>query len=101
MDGDYTHGVEYVAEGLRSSVEIVQRRIKEGSLKLTQTTLTPKQEELVALIGKHGVLGAAQICKEMKVNRARVNQLILPLVRSGIIVRAGAARAVRYRLSIK
>ncbi len=101
MDNDYTHWVEYVAEGLRSSVEIVQSRIKEGSLKLTQTTLTPKQEELVTLIGKHGVLGAAQICKEMKVNRARVNQLILPLVRSGIIVRAGAARAVRYRLSVK
>ncbi|MBF0505089.1 MAG: hypothetical protein HQL14_08330 [Candidatus Omnitrophica bacterium] len=70
-------------------------------LKLTQTTRTLKQEELVTLIGKHGVLGAAQICKEMKVNRSRVNQHILPLVHSGIIVRAGAARAFRYRSSVK
>lgn len=101
MDGDYTHWVEYVAEGLRSSVEIVQSRIKEGSLKLTQASLTPKQEALVALIGKHGVLGAAQIVQKMKVNRARVNQLILPLVRSGVVLRTGAARAVRYRLSVK
>ncbi|MBF0505088.1 MAG: Fic family protein [Candidatus Omnitrophica bacterium] len=101
MDGDYTHWVEYVAEGLRNSVQIVQSRIKEGSLKLAQTALTPKQEELVVLVEKHGVLGAAQICKEMKVNRARVNQLILPLVRSGLVVRTGAARAVRYRLSVK
>ncbi len=101
MDDDYTYWVEYVAEGLRSSVVIVQGRIKEGSFKLTQVSLTPKQEELVVLIGKYGVLGASQICKEMKVNRSRVNQLILPLVRSGIIIRAGAARAVRYRLNVK
>ena len=101
MDGDYTHWVEYIAEGLMSSVEIVQGRIKEGSLRLTRVTLTPKQDELVALLGKYGVLGAAQICKEMKINRSRVNQLIVPLVHSGIVMRTGAARAVRYRLSIK
>ncbi len=101
MDGDYTHWVEYVAEGLARSVETVQGRIKEGSLRLKQITLTPKQDELLALLGKYEVLGAAQICKQMKVNRARVNQLILPLVRSGIVVRTGAARAVRYRLSVK
>jgi Fic family protein len=101
MDGDYTHWVEYVAEGLMSSVETVQGRIKEGSLRLERVTLTPKQDELIALLREYIVLGSAQICKKMKVNRARVNQLILPLVRSGIIVRSGAARAVRYRLNVK
>jgi Fic family protein len=101
MDGDYTHWVEYVAEGVGRSVEIVQSRIKEGSLKLTGISLTPKQEELLALVGQLGVLGAAQICQAMKINRARVNQLIAPLVRSGIVVREGAARAVRYRLAEK
>jgi len=99
MDGDYTHWVEYVAEGLKSSAEIVQDRIKEGSLRLERAALTPKQDELVALLRRFGVLNAVQICKEMKVNRARVNQLILPLVRSEIVVRTGAARAVRYRLN--
>jgi Fic family protein len=101
MDGDYTHWVEYVAEGLVSSVETVQGRIREGSLRLERVTFTPKQDELVVLLRKYGVLGAAQICKEMKINRARVNQLVLPLVRSGFIVRSGAARAVRYQLNVK
>jgi Fic family protein len=99
MDGDYTHWVEYVAEGLVRSVEVVQRRIQEGALKLRGLSLTPKQEELLVLLGRHGVLGAAKICGLMKINRARVNQLISPLVRAGIVFREGAARAVRYRLT--
>lgn len=101
MDGDYTHWVEYVAEGLARSVEVVQDRIKEGALKLQGVALTPKQEELLALLDRKGMAGAAQICEGMKINRARVNQLIAPLVRFGLVIKEGAARAVRYRLSEK
>ena len=99
MDGDYTHWVEYVAEGLARSMEMVEDRIKEGSLKLQGVVLTPKQDELLALLGKRGILGAAQISQAMKINRARVNQLIAPLVRFGIVTTKGAARAVRYQIS--
>ena len=98
MDGDFTHWVEYVAQGLAWAHEDVQDRIKTGSLKLQGIALTPKQEELLALLERKGVLGAAEIGGMMKINRARVNQLIGPLVRSGIVAREGAARAVRYRL---
>ena len=49
MDGDYTHWVEYFAEGLARSIEMVEGRIKEGSLKLQGVVLTPKQDELLAL----------------------------------------------------
>lgn len=101
MDGDYTHWVEYVAEGLMSSIETVQGRIKEGSLRLARVTFTPKQNELLALLRKYRVLGAAQICQSMNINRARVNQLIAPLVHAGIVQKEGAARAVRYRVSEK
>ena len=64
-------------------------------------SLTPKQEELLELLKHKGVLGAPEIGKTMKINRARVNQLISPLVRLGIVTREGAARAVRYRLNEK
>ena len=99
MDGDYTHWVEYVTEGLAHSVEAASEQIKEVSLRSKGLTFTPKQEELLALLGKRGVLGGAQICQMMVINRARVNQLIAPLVRAGIVHKEGAARAVRYRLS--
>ena len=93
--------VEYVAEGLARAMEMIEGHIKEGSLKLKGITLTPKQEELLALLGQHGILGAAQICQFMTINRARVNQLMAPLVRFGIVTKEGAARSVRYRLSTK
>ena len=93
--------MEYFAEGLIRSIEMVEGRIKEGSLKLQGVVLTPKQDELLALLGRSGILGAAQICQAMKINRARVNQLIAPLVRFGIVTKDGAARSVKYRLSAK
>jgi len=101
MDGDFTHWVEYVAQGLAWTHDDMQKKIKEGSLRLQGISLTPKQEELLDLLGQKGVLGAPEIGKTMKINRARVNQLIGPLVRWGIVAREGAARAVRYRLNEK
>lgn len=101
MDGDFTHWVEYVAQGLAWAHEDAQDRIKAGTLRLQGVTLTPKQEELLVLLERKDILGAPEIGKIMKINRARVNQLISPLVRLGIVSREGAARAVRYRLNEK
>lgn len=101
MDGDFTHWVEYVAQGLAWAHEDVQDRIKAGTLRLQGVTLTPKQEELLSLLEKKAELSAPAIGKSMKINRARVNQLISPLVRLGIVKREGAARAVRYTLNEK
>ncbi len=101
MDCDFTHWVEYVAQGLAWAHEDVQNRIKAGTLRLHGVTLTPKQEELLALFEKKGELSAPAIGKSMKINRARVNQLISPLVRLGIVTREGAARAVKYVLSVQ
>ena len=99
MDRDFTRWVEYVAQGLAWAHEDAQNRIKAGTLRLQGISLTPKQEELLDLLKRKDVLGAPEIRKTMKINRARVNQLISPLVRSGIVTREGAARAVRYRLN--
>ena len=101
MDGDYTHWIEYAAEGLAHSVKAVSQQIKEASLKSKGLVLTPKQDQLLDLFREQGVLGTAQICQFMSIHRARVNQLIAPLVRAGIVHKEGAARAVRYWLKEK
>jgi Fic family protein len=98
MDGDYTYWVEYVAQGLARSMEMASQQIKEVSVRSKGLVITPKQEELLDLLGKKGTLGSVQIGQAMKINRARVNQLIVPLIRAGIIQKEGAARSVRYRL---
>ena len=101
MDGDYTYWIEYVAQGLLHSVKTTSQQIQEASLRSKGLALTPKQDELLDLLEKKGILGGAQICYSMNINRARVNQLIAPLIRAGIVQKEGAARAVRYRLSMK
>ena len=101
MDGDYTYWVDYVAQGLSRSMEMASQRIKEAIIRSKGLLVTPKQEELLDLLGKREMLGSVQICEAMKINRARVNQLISPLIHAGIVQKEGAARAVRYRLSVK
>jgi phage antirepressor YoqD-like protein len=45
-----------------------------------------------------GSIGSREICKLLKINRARVNQLILPLIKVKIIKTEGKARATKYYL---
>lgn len=101
LDGDYTYWIDYIAEGMFDSVTNVAGRIKSAkySGKKIRMVLTPKQEELLRLIDEYGVLGSAQICEHMNINRARVNQLIAPLVKAGIVIKEGTTRAVKYSLA--
>ena len=99
MDGDYTYWIEYMAKGLLEAIQTVVKRIKEQTRKHKQIAPTPKQSELLGLLEKHGVLGSAQLCKQMNINRARVNQLIAPLVKAGIVIKEGTTRAVKYSLT--
>ena len=101
MDGDYTYWIDYVVEGLLDSVQKIFDRLKtvRRTKGVEKIALTPKQEELLKLFSEHGVMGSAQICKYMKINRARVNQLIAPLVKAGVVIKQGITRAVKYSLA--
>ncbi len=99
MDGDYTNWIEYIAKGLLESIQTVVRRFKEEIRKGKQIVLTPKQSELLELVEKGGIIGSAEICKQMNINRSRVNQLIAPLVKAGLVIKEGTTRAVKYRIA--
>ena len=101
MDGDYTHWVEYVAQGVLDSVERVASRAADlvQGIRGREIYLTPKQEEVLNLLKEEGLMSSAQICKMMDINRARVNQLVAPLVKAGIIFREGTTRGARYGLA--
>jgi Fic family protein len=97
MDGDFTHWIEYIAQGLKDSIKIVIKRFKDRGL-IQKVKLTPKQTELLEFIDKKGVVGSGEICQHMEINRARVNQLVSPLIKAKVVVREGDARAAKYRL---
>ena len=99
MDGDYTYWIEYIAKGLLASIQTVAKRLKEGARRGKQIALTPKQSELLELLEKGGVTGSAEICDQMDINRSRVNQLIAPLVKAGVVIKEGTTRAVKYRIA--
>jgi len=96
MDGDYTHWIEYCAAGLLESIENLSKRLR--SVKMDGKEWTPKQRELIELLNKQGVLGSGDICRAMNINRARVNQLITPLIAAGVVVKEGHTRSSMYRV---
>ncbi len=96
MDGDYTHWIEYFSQGLLQSMETLAKRLR--SVKADGGEWTPKQRELIDLLRKQGVMGSGDICHAMSINRARVNQLISPLVSAGVVVKEGHTRSALYRI---
>ncbi|NQU73303.1 MAG: Fic family protein [Candidatus Omnitrophica bacterium] len=97
LDYDFTSWIEYVAEGILATLKKTYSRIHKLSYSSQEKiTITPKQEELLNLLYMHGSLGSKKLCKLLKINRARVNQLISPLVEAKIIKKEGKARATNY-----
>ncbi len=100
LDYDFTYWIEYVAEGIKETLKKTYSRMNKLSYSSQETiTITPKQEELINLLCMHGSLGSIDLCRLLRINRARVNQLITPLIDGKIIKKEGKARATKYYLS--
>lgn len=95
MDRDFTYWIEYFSLGLLKSVENLILRLR--AVKMDGREWTPKQRELIEVLNKRGVLGSVEICRAMGINRARVNQLISPLIAAGVVVKEGHTRSSKYR----
>ncbi|MBU1026885.1 MAG: ANTAR domain-containing protein [Candidatus Margulisbacteria bacterium] len=63
--------------------------------------LTLRQEEILDLLKKRQSLRTKELQRFLKLTRARINQLIAPLVKQGLIKNEGKARATVYRLTDK
>ena len=99
LDYDFTFWIEYVAEGVVSTMETVYARLSAFSTNSSEpVNLTPRQEILIGLLRDHGQLDSNRLCELMNINRARVNQLIGPLVKAGIVTQQGKTRGTRYYL---
>ena len=96
MDLDFTHWIEYVSLGLLQSIEKLSQRLR--SVKMDGREWTIKQRELIDLLNKHGILGSGDICRMMGINRARVNQLITPLIAASVVLKEGHTRSSKYRV---
>ncbi len=99
LDEDLTFWLEYVAEGIVKTLKDVKKRIEHLQVSARiKTMLSARQEDMLRLLRDRSPLRTAELIKSLKVTRARINQIILPLVKSGIVIKEGKSRATRYRL---
>lgn len=100
LDDNLTFWIEYVAEGVVATLKKVRQRIED--LQVTASypvNLSPRQEETLRLLRDSRSLHVSELMRELKVSRARINQLLTPLISGGIVVKEGESRATRYRLN--
>ncbi|MFA6430870.1 MAG: Fic family protein [Candidatus Margulisiibacteriota bacterium] len=100
LDDNLTYWIEYVAEGIVKTLKDVKSRIESLQVSTkSKILLSPRQEELIRILRDFPVINVAIIQQELKVTRARVNQIISPLIASGLVAKEGNAKATRYRLN--
>jgi Fic family protein len=101
LDNDLTLWIEYVAEGIVTTLRKVRKRIED--LQVTSNYpvhLSSRQEDALRLLRDSQYLHVSELIHELKVSRARVNQLLTPLIKSGLITKEGESRATRYKLNL-
>lgn len=99
LDDNLTHWIEYVAEGVVATLKDVKQRIDDLQVSsMVEIELTPRQEELIRLLREKSPVSVSVLQKEMGLTRARINQILPPLLENNIVVKVGKSRATRYRL---
>lgn len=101
LDNVLTYWVEYVAQGVVKTLETTKRRIHSLSLQRhgEKVTLTKRQEDVLRFLRDKGRVGSSAMEEAFRITRARVSQIVKPLVEKGLVVREGQTRATTYRLA--
>lgn len=100
LDDDLSYWLEYVAEGVVETLNMVKERILSLRIAVAapRMVLTKRQEDILRYLRDRGRVKAPEIEKAFSLTRARVSQIIKPLVDAGLVIREGQTRATTYRL---
>ncbi len=63
--------------------------------------MNSRQRQILDLLNSHNLLSTRDLLKPLKITRARLNQLIVPLIKKGLVKREGNARATIYQITDK
>lgn len=100
LDNNLTYWIEYVTEGIVKTLKDVEKRIDDLRVSSKyKITLSPRQEDLVRIIRDKPSIGVADLKTGLKLTRARINQLLSPLIAAGMVSKEGKSRATRYKLA--
>lgn len=100
LDDDLTYWIDYVAEGAVETLKAVKKRSQSLRVKsVSDISLIPGQEEILRVLQGLFPARVAVLMKALTVSRARINQMIVPLIKAGLVVKQGESRATAYRLA--
>lgn len=101
LDDDLSFWLEYIAEAIVGTLNKTRERIM--SLKVTTKTpgmrITKRQEDVLRFLRDRGRAKSPDIEAAFNLTRARVGQIIKPLVDAGLVTMEGHTRATTYRLA--
>ena len=63
--------------------------------------LSSRQKKILELLSEHPDLSSGDLQKALKLSRARIHQLMVPLIKQRLVKKEGHARATVYKLSDK
>ncbi|NQU17483.1 MAG: ANTAR domain-containing protein [Candidatus Saganbacteria bacterium] len=63
--------------------------------------MNSRQRQILDLLNSHDLLSTRDLLRPLKITRARLNQLIVPLMKKGLVKREGRARATIYKITDK
>lgn len=99
LDDDLTYWIEYVCQGINNVLRDVKDRIDKLAISSkTKILLSKRQEEVIQIILEKVSVSSADLQKSLKLTRTRINQIISPLVKSGLIGKKGNNKATKYYL---
>lgn len=100
LDDILTYWLEYVAQGVLETLQKTKERILSLQLNLClpKITLTKRQEDFLRFLRDKGRVRTSDLEKAFKITRARVNQIMKPLLDAGLVIRDGQTRATSYHL---
>lgn len=101
LDDDLSFWLEYCAEGVVETLKKTRDRITslQVSAKAPRMRLTKRQEDVLRFLRDKGRARAPDIEAAFGLTRARVGQIVKPLVDAGLVIREGRTRATSYRLA--
>ena len=100
LNDDLSYWLEYAAEGVVETLNKVKERILglQVTTKAPRMVLTKRQEDILRFLRDRGRVKSPDIEKAFSLTRARIGQIIKPLIDAGLVIREGQTRATTYRL---
>lgn len=89
-----------MADGVVETLQHTKDRIHSLQVRAkgSRIVLTKRQEDVLRFLRDKGRQKSSDMEKAFKISRARVGQLMQPLVKARLVIREGQTRATTYRL---